>query len=94
MVGLKADLRDKKTCIDLLRTQGLTPVTPEQGRRVAERMEATYMECSSKERRGVEEIFETAINIAVQTQLAANNQSTSGISASSGRKKRKGCKIL
>ena len=38
LVGLKSDLRTKRTCIDLLKTQGLTPVTPEQGQAVANRM--------------------------------------------------------
>ncbi|KAK3387560.1 P-loop containing nucleoside triphosphate hydrolase protein [Podospora didyma] len=61
LVGLKSDLRYKKTCIDMLKTQGLTPVTQEQGKAVAQKMNAQYMECSSKEMRGVEEIFEMAI---------------------------------
>ncbi|KAL9061085.1 MAG: hypothetical protein Q9162_000230 [Coniocarpon cinnabarinum] len=65
LIGLKTDLRYKKTCIDLLRSQGLTPVTTEQGQQVARRMGATYMECSSKEMTGVEDIFNRAINIAV-----------------------------
>lgn len=61
LVGLKSDLRHKKTCIDMLKTQGLTPVTSEQGRAVATKMDAQYMECSSKEARGVDDIFERAI---------------------------------
>jgi len=61
LVGLKSDLRYKKTCIDMLKTQGLTPVTTEQGLAVAQKMGAQYMECSSKEMKGVEEIFEQAI---------------------------------
>ncbi|KAK0741887.1 P-loop containing nucleoside triphosphate hydrolase protein [Apiosordaria backusii] len=61
LVGLKSDLRYKKTCIDMLKTQGLTPVTTEQGHAVAAKMGAQYMECSSKEMTGVEEIFERAI---------------------------------
>jgi Ras family protein A len=61
LVGLKSDLRYKKTCIDMLKTQGLTPVTTEQGLAVARKMGAQYMECSSKEMTGVEEIFERAI---------------------------------
>lgn len=65
LVGLKSDLRFKKTCIDLLKTQGLTPVTPEQGRAVAAKMGATYMECSSKEMTGVAEIFDVAVRLAV-----------------------------
>lgn len=65
LVGLKSDLRNKRNCIELLKTQGLTPVTPEQGRAVARKMGATYMECSSKEQDGVEEIFDMAVTMAV-----------------------------
>lgn len=65
LLGLKSDLRYKKNCIELLKTQGLTPVTPEQGRAVARKMGALYMECSSKEQDGVEEIFDQAVTMAV-----------------------------
>ncbi|OAA59298.1 Small GTPase superfamily, Rho type [Cordyceps fumosorosea ARSEF 2679] len=61
LVGLKSDLRYKRTCIDMLKTQGLTPVTSEQGMAVARKMDAQYMECSSKEMLGVDEIFDRAI---------------------------------
>ncbi|TKA33756.1 GTP-binding protein rhoC [Salinomyces thailandicus] len=73
LCGLKSDLRHKRTCIELLKTQGLTPVTTSQGKAVATKMSALYMECSSKEMSGVHEIFDTAIDIAVrgQDELAA-----------------------
>lgn len=45
----------------MLKTQGLIPVTTQQGEAVAAKMGAQYMECSSKEMTGVEEIFERAI---------------------------------
>ncbi|KAI1869190.1 uncharacterized protein JN550_005820 [Neoarthrinium moseri] len=61
LVGLKSDLRHKKTCIEMLKTQGLTPVTAEQGMAVARKMGAQYMECSSKEMTGVDEIFDQAL---------------------------------
>jgi len=61
LVGLKSDLRLKQTCIDMLKTQGLTPVSPEQAMQVARKMGARYMECSSKEMSGVDDIFEQAI---------------------------------
>ncbi|KAI7639901.1 GTP-binding protein, partial [Hortaea werneckii] len=64
LCGLKSDLRHKRTCIELLKTQGLTPVTQQQGKQVAQKMGALYMECSSKEMSGVHEIFDTAIDIA------------------------------
>ncbi|KAI0465637.1 GTP-binding protein rho4 [Xylaria cf. heliscus] len=65
LIGLKSDLRNKKTCVEMLKTQGLTPVTTEQGMAVAKKMGAQYMECSSKEMVGVDEIFEAAIHTVV-----------------------------
>ncbi|KAH6996822.1 P-loop containing nucleoside triphosphate hydrolase protein [Ilyonectria robusta] len=79
LVALKSDLRYKRTCIDMLKTQGLTPVTTEQGMAVAKKMSAQYMECSSKEMRGVDEIFERAILTVV-----ANDRKTMEASAASG----------
>ncbi|KAK0705098.1 ras family protein [Lasiosphaeris hirsuta] len=83
LVGLKSDLRYKKTCIDMLKTQGLTPVTTEQGLAVAQKMGAQYMECSSKEMTGVEEIFEKAILTVVANdrknlEMMATNTSSNG----------------
>ncbi|MBE7180114.1 MAG: GTP-binding protein [Terriglobus roseus] len=103
LLGLKSDLRHKKTCIDLLKTQGLTPVTPEQGRAQAARMGARYMECSSKEMDGVEDIFDTAVSMAVAAEeearevfdkerpasSRAGNGRKSGLSGSSGAKSRR-----
>ncbi|MCJ1316204.1 Rho GTPase [Xylographa vitiligo] len=95
LVGLKSDLRTKRTCIDLLRTQGLTPVTPEQGQAVAKRMNAIYMECSSKEMKGVEEVFELAINTAVGHEIVSREQNVSRNSGGSSKKtKKRSCKIL
>ncbi|KAI5863578.1 ras-domain-containing protein [Durotheca rogersii] len=65
LVGLKSDLRTKKTCIEMLKTQGLTPVSADQGAAVARKMGAQYMECSSKEMTGVDEIFDQAIQTVV-----------------------------
>lgn len=91
LLGLKSDLRNKRTCIDLLKTQGLTPVTQAQGQAVAKKMGALYMECSSKEMNGVHEIFETAINTVVAEQEGLLPQtpshgkpSSSGNNANSG----------
>lgn len=91
-MGLKSDLRYKKTCIDMLKTQGLTPVTTEQGLAVAKKMGAQYMECSSKEMKGVEEIFERAILTVVANDrkvleaeaLASGSGPGSGGGASGG----------
>ncbi|KAI9774279.1 MAG: Rho GTPase [Geoglossum simile] len=91
LVGLKSDLRTKRTCIDLLKTQGLTPVTPDQGAAVAQRMGAQYMECSSKEMTGVDEVFELAVTMAVGDETKG---SSSGSRMGMRKRKRNGCKIL
>ncbi|KAK3941698.1 GTP-binding protein rhoC [Diplogelasinospora grovesii] len=85
LVGLKSDLRYKKTCIDMLKTQGLTPVTTEQGLAVAKKMNAQYMECSSKEMKGVEEIFEQAIlTVVVNDRKTLEMQASNGGSSGGG----------
>lgn len=99
LVGLKSDLRNKRTCIELLKTQGLTPVTPEQGRAVAKKMGAVYMECSSKEQDGVEDIFDMAVTMAVGDEHKEPVETGAGPGASrpfaGGKKKsKKSCKIL
>jgi Ras family protein A len=104
LLGLKSDLRNKKNCIELLKTQGLTPVTPDQGRAVAKKMGALYMECSSKEQDGVEEIFDLAVTMAVGDEYKTPEQKATPHSqrgnqealamAGGKKKKRNGCKVL
>ncbi|EME40673.1 hypothetical protein DOTSEDRAFT_74277 [Dothistroma septosporum NZE10] len=101
LCGLKSDLRHKRTCIELLKTQGLTPVTQQQGKQVAQKMGAMYMECSSKEMAGVHEIFDTAIDIAVRGQDSLAEEGSSAPGSRGGqlnlpvkRKTRSKCKIL
>ncbi|KAI0096855.1 ras-domain-containing protein [Hypoxylon sp. NC0597] len=95
LVGLKSDLRHKKTCIEMLKTQGLTPVSSEQGMAVAKKMGAQYMECSSKEMTGVDEIFDRAIQTVVandrrnlEAAMAAAPTAMAGGSGSGGDGKR------
>lgn len=64
----------------MLKTQGLTPVTTEQGQAVARKMNAQYMECSSKEMRGVDEIFERALD----TVIANDRKTLEAQAAASG----------
>lgn len=104
LVGLKSDLRTKRACIDLLKTQGLTPVTQEQGQSVARQMGATYVECSSKEMLGVHEIFDLAVDTAVgrEIQMKERKQTQqpfggNGAAAGAGREKKskkRECRIL
>lgn len=67
----------------MLKTQGLTPVTAEQGMAVAKKMGAQYMECSSKEMRGVDEIFEQAIMTVVANDRR-NMETPTALAASAG----------
>lgn len=82
-------------------------MTPEQGAAVAKRMGAVYVECSSKEMVGVDEVFELAVNTVVgqeieaKQQAAQNNKSSpfgSGSGGGGGKKKgkrsAKNCPIL
>lgn len=92
LVGLKSDLRHKKTCIEMLKTQGLTPVTSEQGMTVAKKMGAQYMECSSKEMVGVDEIFDTAIHTVVMNDKRNLEAAMAAAPKSSGIASRRGSK--
>jgi len=104
LLGLKSDLRNKKNCIELLKTQGLTPVTPDQARVVAKKMGAMYMECSSKEQDGVEDIFDMAVTMAVgdeykgpgemKTPPMSRGGTTPAFAPGGKKKKRSGCKVL
>ena len=45
------------------------PVTPEEGRAMAERINAiAYLECSAKSKEGVREVFETATRAALMVR--------------------------
>ncbi|KAL9127683.1 MAG: hypothetical protein Q9217_003481 [Psora testacea] len=104
LVGLKSDLRHKRACIELLKTQGLTPVTQEQGQKVARQMGAIYVECSSKEMSGVHEVFELAVNTAVGREIQikeerekwAQHGNGGGVFSGGGGKrgKKRNCPIL
>lgn len=68
----------------MLKTQGLTPVTREQGMDVARKMNAQYMECSSKEMKGVDEIFNQAIITVVANDRKNLEQRSETASPSKG----------
>ena len=60
-------------------------------------MNATYMECSSKEMTGVEDIFDKAITIAVGDEYkgpGSRDGSTTGGAGGARKKKSRSCKIL
>ena len=72
-------------------------MTPEQGQTVAERMGAKYVECSSKEMQGVDDVFELAVNTAVGAEIELRQQQAEAQQKMGGkmrRLKKKRCPIL
>ncbi|KAL1409126.1 RHO4 protein [Vanrija albida] len=62
LVCTKTDLRNDPTTKSLMAAQGVGPITPAEGERVAKDIGARrYLECSAKEGTGVREVFDTAI---------------------------------
>jgi len=69
LVGNKKDLRNDSSTIKELGKMKQEPVKPEEGRTMAEKINAfAYLECSAKSKEGVREVFETATRAALQVQ--------------------------
>ncbi len=73
----------KKTCIDMLKTQA-HPRHDGAGPRGCPKMNARYVECSSKEMKGVEEIFERAILTVVANDRKTSNNKPTNTSGGNG----------
>ncbi|ROT65265.1 RhoA [Penaeus vannamei] len=66
LVGNKKDLRNDAPTIKELLKMKQEPVKPEEGRNMAEKINAfAYLECSAKTKEGVREVFETATRAAL-----------------------------
>lgn len=67
LVGNKKDLRNDESTKQELMKSGLAPVKVEEGRAMAERIEAkAYLECSAKTKEGVRAVFETATKASLE----------------------------
>ena len=63
------DLRNDPNTIKELAKMKQEPVKPEDGRTMAEKINAfAYLECSAKTKEGVREVFETATRAALQVK--------------------------
>ncbi|PVV00033.1 hypothetical protein BB559_000174 [Furculomyces boomerangus] len=77
LVALKTDLRNDPQTISSLQRLNQSPTTTEQGRAVANRIGARlYLECSSKLKTGVVEVFDHAARISLNR--ATNENTSSG----------------
>jgi len=61
---------------------------------VAQRMGAMYVECSSKEMRGVDEVFQLAVNTAVGIEEQGWTNRTSPQGGGGKKPKKRTCKFL
>ena len=69
LVGNKKDLRHDPNTIKELAKMKQEPVKPEEGRAMAEKINAfAYLECSAKSKEGVRQVFETATRAALQVK--------------------------
>lgn len=69
LVGNKKDIRNDEGIRRELSRMKQEPVRPEQGRVMAETINAfSYLECSAKTKEGVREVFETATRAALQVK--------------------------
>ncbi|KDE06558.1 hypothetical protein MVLG_03205 [Microbotryum lychnidis-dioicae p1A1 Lamole] len=66
LIATKMDLRSDQHARDLLAAQGRHPVTTEEGQAVARRIGASYAEVSAMHRRGVDEVFQLALDLAIK----------------------------
>ena len=69
------DLRGDSNTIKELNKMKQEPVKPEEGRAMAEKINAfAYLECSAKSKEGVREVFETATRAALQVCIYCENK--------------------
>ncbi|KAJ3220915.1 hypothetical protein HDU81_011089 [Chytriomyces hyalinus] len=69
LVGLKKDLRHDQAVVAELAKSGASPVSQQQGADMARRIGAVaYMECSARNREGVQEVFQTVTRASLPKQ--------------------------
>ncbi|KAL2820685.1 hypothetical protein BJX63DRAFT_428005 [Aspergillus granulosus] len=65
LVGLKKDLRDDLDAVRDLKARKMGPVKYGDGANLAKILGCTYVECSSRDGEGVDEVFEEALGAAL-----------------------------
>ncbi|KAL7418534.1 RHO4 protein [Cryptotrichosporon argae] len=76
LVCTKTDLRADATTQSLMAAQGVGPITPAEGEKVAKEIGARrYLECSAKEGWGVQDVFDAAIRESLRKGFGALKRS-------------------
>jgi len=71
LVGTKIELREDFETIQELNSQGLSPITPQQGNEFAKEINAIcYVECSAFTRKNLNVVFNAAIRAVLQPKLS------------------------
>ncbi|XP_077987334.1 ras-related C3 botulinum toxin substrate 1-like [Glandiceps talaboti] len=83
LVGTKIDLREDREIVADLLQQGMSPITKDSGKQMADKIGAVcYLECSALSQKGLKEVFEEACRIGI------------GLSGKKVQKKKKRCMLL
>ncbi|ELP89243.1 Rho GTPase, putative [Entamoeba invadens IP1] len=70
MVGLKVDLRENAQEVKKIEVEGNKMITPEEGQSMCTELDcAKYMECSALTRKGLVEVFETAVEMVLNKNI-------------------------
>ncbi|GAA5891015.1 hypothetical protein JCM8208_003134 [Rhodotorula glutinis] len=95
LIATKTDLRTDERAISLLRAQGRHPITHDEGAAVAERIGASYAEVSAISGKGVEEVFDLALRLAMRGSATSAGGAGLGSSGRSrSRSRRAKCTLL
>eukprot|EP00764_Aduncisulcus_paluster_P002441 gnl/Carplike_NY0171/1360_a1848_1142.p1 GENE.gnl/Carplike_NY0171/1360_a1848_1142~~gnl/Carplike_NY0171/1360_a1848_1142.p1 ORF type:complete len:208 (+),score=47.67 gnl/Carplike_NY0171/1360_a1848_1142:36-626(+) len=66
LVGTKSDLREDPTTLEELKEKGEVPISEEMAKKLAKSVKAAgYIECSAKESKNIREVFDFAVDAAL-----------------------------
>ena len=93
LVGTKSDLRESPKALEELQKTGLKLVTTEEAQQLATKIKAVkYMECSALTRKGLKDVFDTALTTVVMREQHQTHLNSS--SKPSFRNNKKGCLLF
>eukprot|EP01089_Gocevia_fonbrunei_P020087 TRINITY_DN734_c0_g1_i1.p1 TRINITY_DN734_c0_g1~~TRINITY_DN734_c0_g1_i1.p1 ORF type:complete len:200 (-),score=43.16 TRINITY_DN734_c0_g1_i1:34-633(-) len=74
LVGTKVDLRNDSDVLERLASKRSTPVTKDQGEKLATAIHAVrYLECSALTQEGLKDVFDEAIRVVLNGVSVSNN---------------------